>query len=85
MKKQIVTVDGIKYVVTEPATDEVNESTVMGLTDTVKTVSGKGYKLNGDPDDLYEIEWQLDGDLDSDDASDWVKDWDTADAAYELD
>lgn len=82
--KQIVTVDGTKYVVTEPASGEIYESTVMGVSEAIRTLNGKGYKLNGDPKKLYEIEWMLDGDLDSDDFSKWVKDWQTADAAFEL-
>lgn len=85
MDKRTVIVDGIKYVVTEPATDKIYESTVMGVSETIKTLNGKGYRLNGSPDKLYEIEWLLDGDLNSDDFSKWVKDWHTADAAFELD
>ncbi|GAX01348.1 hypothetical protein [Secundilactobacillus silagei] len=85
MKKSIVSVDGVKYVVTQPATDEIFESTVMGVSETIKTVHGKGYKLDGDPNKLYEIQWMVDGDLDSKSVSDWVQDWDTADAVFELD
>ncbi|GAX04049.1 hypothetical protein IWT140_01686 [Secundilactobacillus pentosiphilus] len=85
MKKQVVTVDGVKYVVTEPANDEISESEVAGVNGTVKTVSGKGYRLNSNPDDLFEIEWVLDNYSDGKDADEWVKDWDTADAVYELD
>ncbi|MCH5461474.1 hypothetical protein HC026_02130 [Lactobacillus sp. LC28-10] len=85
MDQQIVTVDGIQYVITEPATGEIFESTVMGVSETIKTLNGKGYQLNGDQKKLYEIEWLLDGDLNSDDFTKWVKDWHTADAALELD
>lgn len=85
MEKQIVTVDGTQYVITEPATGEIFQSTVMGVSETIKTLNGKGYQLNGDPNKHYEIEWLLDGDLDSDDFTKWVKDWHTADAALELD
>lgn len=85
MSKQIVTVQGVKYVVTQPAKAEIIESTVMGVSETIKTVRGKGYKLNDDPSKLYEIEWMVDGDVSSKDVADWVEDWATADAAFELD
>ncbi|GAX02492.1 hypothetical protein IWT140_00089 [Secundilactobacillus pentosiphilus] len=85
MSKQIVTVDGVKYVVTQPAKAEIIESTVMGVSETIKTVRGEGYKLDDDPSKLYEIEWMVDGDVSSKDVADWVEDWTTADAAFLLD
>lgn len=75
-----VKIEGITYIITKNATDEMQEDITTG----VKFVSGRGYRKDDVDQSEVEIIWHLDGDLTSEDASDWRQDWDTADQAIEL-
>ena len=74
-----VMVNGKKFEIVEPASDEVETTMVNGTT--VNYVSGIAKDKKGN---RYEIDWYLDVDADNlpEDASDWVSDWDTADEAH---
>lgn len=75
-----VKIEGISYIITKNATDNMQEDITTG----VKFVSGRGYRKDDADKSEVEIIWNLDGDLTSEDASDWRQDWDTADQAIEL-
>lgn len=75
----MITVNGKKFEIVEPANDEVETTMVDG--NTIEYVSGVAKDEKGN---RYEIDWYLDVDVDKlpEDASDWVSDWDTADEAH---
>lgn len=83
--QQTVRVEGTDYVIVTAPTEHINQFTVMGVADTVDVVRGSGYKVDGDPEKLYEIVWMIDGDPEHDDFEQWVKNWDEADAVFPLD
>lgn len=76
-----VMVNGKKFEIVEPASDEVETTMVDGAT--VNYVSGIAKDEKGS---RYEIDWYLDVDTDDlpEDAENWVSDWDTANEAYKL-
>lgn len=79
-----VDINGIKYIVTTPASDDIDTSFDSIHTDPILSVSGEGYRAD-DPDKTpVQIIWHLDGDTEFEDASDWRTDWSTADEAIEV-
>ena len=75
-----VKIEGITYIITKNATDDVQEDVTTGA----QFVTGRGYRKDDADRKPFEIIWELDGDLNSDDADSWREDWETADKAVEL-